>query len=67
MCASNVAIIRGCDFVYKPPVFTSQLLIRNYTLYGMDLSLVKEMLEHANLQQLLENAKAKARRSLIRW
>ncbi|KAM4673958.1 uncharacterized protein AAGF69_002726 [Amazona ochrocephala] len=73
MCACNVAVIRGCDFVYKPPVFTSQLLIRNYTLYrsitptpiGMDLSLVKEMLEHANLQQLLENAKAEARKILI--
>lgn len=73
MCACNVAIIRGCDFVYKPPVFTSQLLIRNYTLYrsitptpiGMDLSLVKEMLEHANLQQLLENAKAEAKKILI--
>lgn len=34
MGACNVAIIRGCDFVYKSPVFTSQLLIRNYTLYG---------------------------------
>nr|XP_010297308.1 PREDICTED: uncharacterized protein LOC104632952 [Balearica regulorum gibbericeps] len=73
MCACNVAIIRGCDFVYKPPVFTSQLLIRNYTLYrsitptpiGMDLSLVKEMLEHATLQQLLENAKAEAKKILI--
>ncbi|XP_027758309.1 uncharacterized protein LOC114067216 [Empidonax traillii] len=73
MCACNVATIRGCDFVYKPPVFTSQLLIRNYTLYrsitptpiGMDLSLVKEMLEHENLQQLLENAKAKAKKILI--
>uniref|UniRef100_A0A8C3RGZ0 Uncharacterized protein n=1 Tax=Cyanoderma ruficeps TaxID=181631 RepID=A0A8C3RGZ0_9PASS len=73
MCACNVATIRGCDFVYKPPVFTSQLLIRNYTLYrsitptpiGMDLSLVKEMLEHADLQQLLENAKAKAKKILI--
>ncbi|NP_001159385.1 uncharacterized protein LOC422926 [Gallus gallus] len=72
-CACNVAIIRGCDFVYKPPVFTSQLLIRNYSLYrsitptpiGMDLSLVKEMLEHANLQQLLENAKAEAKKILI--
>ncbi|XP_059701393.1 uncharacterized protein LOC132326766 [Haemorhous mexicanus] len=73
MCACNVATIRGCDFVYKPPVFTSQLLIRNYTLYrsitptpiGMDLSLVKEMLEHADLQQLLENAKAQAKKILI--
>lgn len=31
----------------------------------MDLSLVKEMLEHANLQQLLENAKAEAKKILI--
>ncbi|KAJ7403867.1 hypothetical protein WISP_148925 [Willisornis vidua] len=73
MCACNVTTIRGCDFVYKPPVLTNQLLIRNYTLYrsvtptpiGMGLSLVKEMLEHENLQQLLENAKAKAKRILI--
>ncbi|XP_068023774.1 uncharacterized protein [Melanerpes formicivorus] len=72
-CACNVAVIRGCDFVYRAPVLTSQLLIRNYTLYrsitptpiGMDLSLVKELLEHAGLQQLLENAKAEARRILI--
>ncbi|XP_066405256.1 uncharacterized protein [Molothrus aeneus] len=73
MCACNVATIRGCDFVYKPPMFTTQLLIRNYTLYrsitptpiGMDLSLVKEMLAHADLQQLLENAKAQAKKILI--
>ncbi|XP_064007761.1 uncharacterized protein LOC135179645 isoform X2 [Pogoniulus pusillus] len=72
-CACNVAVIRGCDFIYRAPVLTSQLLIRNYTLYrsvtptpiGMDLSLVKEMLEHASLQQLLENAKAEARKILI--
>ncbi|KAK4832484.1 hypothetical protein QYF61_023531 [Mycteria americana] len=49
------------------------LLIRNYTLYrsitlisiGMDLSLVKEMLEHVTLKQLLENAKAEAKKILI--
>ena len=26
MCICNVAIIKGCDFGYKEPVFTSQLL-----------------------------------------
>ena len=73
MCICNVAIIKGCYLVYKAPVFTIQLLIRNYTLYcsvtptsiGMDLSLVKGMLECGNLQQLLENAKAKAKKILV--
>ena len=60
MCICNVAIIKGCDLVYKAPVFTIRLLIRNYTLYcsvtptsiGMDLSTVKGMLECVNLQWL---------------
>ena len=72
-CICNVAIIKGCDFVYKAPVFTSQLLIRNHTLYcnetptsiNMDLSLVKGMLEHVNLQWLLENTTAEAKKILI--
>ncbi|KAK4807909.1 hypothetical protein QYF61_011774 [Mycteria americana] len=52
----------GCDFNYSAPVTTHQLLQANYTLYqdllpapiGMNLTLVRKLLQHDDLNQLLE-------------
>ncbi|KAK4810571.1 LOW QUALITY PROTEIN: hypothetical protein QYF61_004534 [Mycteria americana] len=58
----NFTKIVGCDFNYPAPVTSYQLLQSNYTLsqdllptpIGMNLTLVKKLLQHDDLCQLLE-------------
>ena len=52
----------GCDFNYSAPIRSYQLLQSNYTLIqnllptpiGMNLTLVKKLLQHDDLRRLLE-------------
>ncbi|XP_076194341.1 uncharacterized protein LOC143160464 [Aptenodytes patagonicus] len=73
ICVCNFTNIIGCDFNYSVPVTSYQLLQSNYTLsedllptpIGMDLTLVKKLLQHNDLCQLLERARDNGRKTLI--
>ncbi|KAK4806026.1 hypothetical protein QYF61_007003 [Mycteria americana] len=62
ICVCNFTKIMGCDFNYSAPVTTHQLLQADYTLHqdllpapiGMKLTLVRKLLQHDDLNQLLE-------------
>ncbi|KAK4820842.1 hypothetical protein QYF61_007816, partial [Mycteria americana] len=63
----------GCDFNYSAPVTTHQLLQANYTLYqdllptriGMNLTLVRKLLQHDDLNQLLERIRNNGHKTLV--
>ncbi|XP_074424622.1 uncharacterized protein LOC141735547 [Larus michahellis] len=69
-CTTNII---GCDFNYSAPVTSFQLLQSNYTLIrdllptpiGMNLSLVKKLLQHDELKRLLKEAQENGQRTLI--
>ncbi|XP_042748656.1 LOW QUALITY PROTEIN: uncharacterized protein LOC122192214 [Lagopus leucura] len=73
LCVCNFINILGCDFNYTVPVTSYQLLQFNYTLIkdlrpaliGMNLALVKELLQHDDLHQLLERIKDNGQKTLI--
>ncbi|XP_063177384.1 uncharacterized protein LOC134508994 isoform X1 [Chroicocephalus ridibundus] len=73
LCVCNFTNIIGCDFSYSAPVTSFQLLQSNYTLIrdllptpiGMNLSLVKKLLEHDELKRLLKEAQENGQRTLI--
>ena len=61
-CVCNFTNIMGCDFNYSVPVTSYQLLWSTYTIIqdlprapiGKNLALVKKLLQHDDLYQLLE-------------
>ena len=65
--------ITGCDFSYLAPVTSHQLLKSNYTLIhelppvsmGMNLTLVKQLLQHQHLIKILEKVRENERKTLI--
>ncbi|XP_074875776.1 uncharacterized protein LOC142026553 [Buteo buteo] len=73
ICICNFSRIRGCDFNYSAPVTTYQLLQSNYISYqdllptpiGMNLTLVRELLQHDDLSQLLKRIRNNRQRTLI--
>ncbi|XP_042723881.1 LOW QUALITY PROTEIN: uncharacterized protein LOC122178042 [Lagopus leucura] len=73
LCVCNFINILGCDFNYTVPVTSYQLLQFNYTLIkdlrpaliGMNLALVKELLQHDDLHRLLERIKDNGQKTLI--
>ncbi|KAK4810466.1 hypothetical protein QYF61_004246 [Mycteria americana] len=73
ICVCNFTKIVGCDFNYSAPVTPYQLLQSNYTLsrdllpspIGMNLTLVKKLLQHDDLCQLLERIRNNGRKTLI--
>ena len=73
ICVCNFTKIVGCDFNYSAPVTSYQLLQSNYTLsrdllptpIGMNLTLVKKLLQHDDLCQLLERIRNNGHKTLI--
>ncbi|KAK4830066.1 hypothetical protein QYF61_008404 [Mycteria americana] len=63
----------GCDFNYSAPVTTHQLLQADYTLHqdllpahiGMNLTLVRKLLQHDDLNQLLERIRNNGHKTLV--
>ncbi|XP_076185054.1 uncharacterized protein LOC143156043 [Aptenodytes patagonicus] len=73
ICVCNFTNVVGCDFNYSAPVMSYQLLQSNYTLsedllpilIGMNLTLVKKLLQHNDLCQLLERVRDNGHKTLI--
>ncbi|XP_075595325.1 uncharacterized protein LOC142599343 [Balearica regulorum gibbericeps] len=72
-CICNFTKIDGCDFSYSTPVTSHQLLQSNYMLIhellpipiGMNLTLVKQLLRHKDLIEILEKIKENGQKTLI--
>ena len=72
-CACNFINIVGCDCSYSTPVTSHQLLQTNYTLIhdllpvpiGMNITLVKKLLQHDDLKRLLKEAQENEQKTLI--
>lgn len=72
-CACNFTKITGCDFSYKALLTSHYLLQSNYTLIhklsptpiGMNLTLVKQLLLHQDLIEILEKIKKNGQKPLI--
>ncbi|XP_072707269.1 uncharacterized protein [Ciconia boyciana] len=73
ICVCNFTKIMGCDFNYSAPVTTQQLLQADYTLHqdllpapiGMNLALVRKLLQHDDLNQLLERIWNNGHKTLV--
>lgn len=72
ICICNFIKITGCDFNYSAPATTHKLLQSNYTLcqhilptpIGMNLTLVRKLLQHDKLCQLLKWVQNNGQRTL---
>ncbi|XP_064591958.1 uncharacterized protein LOC135459657 [Zonotrichia leucophrys gambelii] len=72
-CACNFTEIVGCDFFYKAPVTSHYLLQSNYTLIqklmptpiGMNPTLVRQLLLHQDLVDILEKIKENEQKTLV--
>ncbi|XP_069631692.1 uncharacterized protein [Haliaeetus albicilla] len=72
-CVCNFTKIVGCDFSYLAPVTSHQLLQSNYMLIhellpipiGMNLTLVKQLLQHKDLVEILEKIRENGQKTLI--
>ncbi|XP_068280354.1 uncharacterized protein [Nyctibius grandis] len=73
LCICNFTKIVGCDFSYQAPVTSHQLIKSNYTLFhqlspvpiGMNLSLVKQLMNHTDLTEILQDVKESGQKTLI--
>ncbi|XP_074703747.1 uncharacterized protein LOC141933198 [Strix aluco] len=73
LCVCNFTKVIGCDFSYLAPVTSYQLLQSNYTLIhnlqptpiGMNLTLVKQLLQHKDLVRILEKVRENGQKTLI--
>lgn len=68
-CVCNFTRVAGCDFSYVAPVTSYHLLQSNYTLImpvhiGMNLTLVKQLLLHQDLIDILEKNQEKWTKNL---
>ena len=69
----NFTKILGCDFKYSVPVTSCQLIASNYILLhellptpiGMNLTLVKKLLVHEDLKQLMTQVQENGQKTLI--
>ena len=72
-CICNFTKIVGCDFSYLAPVVSHQLIRSNYTIYhkllptpiGMDLTLVKQLVKHKDLMEILREIQRNGENTLI--
>ncbi|XP_069631209.1 LOW QUALITY PROTEIN: uncharacterized protein [Haliaeetus albicilla] len=72
-CVCNCTKIVGCDFSYSAPVTSHQLLQSNYMLtdellpipIGMNLTLVKQLLQHKDLVEILGKIRENGQKTLI--
>ncbi|XP_077645678.1 uncharacterized protein LOC144247889 [Lonchura striata] len=72
-CACNFTKISGCDFSFETPVTSYQLLESNYTLIhkllptpiGMNLTLVRQLLLHQDLIEILGKIKENGQKTLV--
>lgn len=73
ICVCNFTKIIGCNFNYSTPVTSYQLLQSNYILTqdllpiptGMNLTLLKKLLQHDDLCQLLTHTQNNGRKTLF--
>ncbi|XP_063277375.1 uncharacterized protein LOC134563397 [Prinia subflava] len=73
LCVCNFTKIEGCDFSYIAPVTSHYLLQTNYTLIhklfptpiGMNLTLVKQLLLHRDLNNILNKIREDGQRTLV--
>jgi len=71
ICVCNFEKLNGCDFSYSPPIMSYQLMKANYTLIQklqpvpieMSLNLVKELLQHKDLKQLLKRIQERGKKN----
>ncbi|XP_055648759.1 uncharacterized protein LOC129783095 [Falco peregrinus] len=72
-CICNFTTITGCDFSYSAAVVSHQFLKSNFTPsqmiiptpIGLNISSIKELLKHADLQRILEETKEKGHETLL--
>ncbi|XP_054666927.1 uncharacterized protein LOC129199870 [Grus americana] len=72
-CVCNFTKIDGCDFSYSTPVTSHQLLQSNYMMIhellpvpiGMNLTLVKQLLQHKDLIAILKKIRENGQNTLI--
>ncbi|XP_068888050.1 uncharacterized protein [Aphelocoma coerulescens] len=72
-CICNFAKIVGCDFSYLAPVVSHQLIRSNYTVYhkllptpiGMNLTLVKQLVKHQDLMEILKEIQRNGEKTLV--
>ena len=72
-CVCNFTKIVGCNSNYSAPITAHQLLQPNYASYqdlsptpiGMNLTLVRKLLQHDDLHQLLKRVQDSGQRALI--
>lgn len=72
-CIYNFTKIMGCHFNYSAPVTTHQFLQSNYTWYqdslstptGLNLTLVRKLPQHDDLNQLLKQSWIREQRTPI--
>ncbi|XP_067170013.1 uncharacterized protein [Apteryx mantelli] len=73
ICVCNFSKVMGCDFNYSAPVVSHQLIQSNYTLsqdllptpIRMNLTLVRKLLQHDDLCQLLKRIRNNGQKTLI--
>ena len=73
VCICNFVKITGCDFTYLAPVVSHQLIKANYTIYhklsptpiGMNLTLVRQLIKHQDLMDILKKAQKSGKKTLI--
>lgn len=71
-CICNFTKIDGCDFLYSAPVVSHQLIKTNYSLYhkllpppiGMNLTLVRQLIKHQYLIEILEEIRKSGEKDL---
>ncbi|KAK4828023.1 hypothetical protein QYF61_022800 [Mycteria americana] len=72
-CICHFTKIMACDFNYSAPVTTHQLLQSNSIVYqdllptpiGMNLTLLRKLLQHGDLYQLLKQVQDSGKRTLV--
>nr|XP_054508822.1 uncharacterized protein LOC129133220 [Agelaius phoeniceus]XP_054508823.1 uncharacterized protein LOC129133220 [Agelaius phoeniceus]XP_054508824.1 uncharacterized protein LOC129133220 [Agelaius phoeniceus]XP_054508825.1 uncharacterized protein LOC129133220 [Agelaius phoeniceus]XP_054508826.1 uncharacterized protein LOC129133220 [Agelaius phoeniceus]XP_054508828.1 uncharacterized protein LOC129133220 [Agelaius phoeniceus]XP_054508829.1 uncharacterized protein LOC129133220 [Agelaius phoeniceu len=72
-CIGNFVKIIKCDFSYLAPVTSHQLIKTNHTMYhrlsptpiGMDLTLVKQLIKHQDLLEILKKIQENGEKTLI--
>lgn len=72
-CICNFGNIVGCDFTYLVLVVSHYLIKANYTMYhhlsptpiGMNLTLVKQLIKHQDLSEILKGIKESREKVLI--
>lgn len=72
-CICYFTKVTKCDFTYSAPVVSYQLIKSNYTMYHellltpirMDLTLVRQLIEHPDLVNIIRGVQENGKKTLI--